>query len=142
MRPILLSVNSKEGHCALPTHGLVQGGHRWPWEDTCLLPRTVLPSTGELFAVTLEKTSGLLQLTVEPECKSQNKDTADTEEPWATATSQYSTPTHAKYLCFARSPQMFSKEAYLIANSQVLQAQGFWFFVLRETSERIQHPFP
>lgn len=78
----------------------------------------------------------------EPGRKSQNKDGADVEEPWATATSQSSTPAHAKYLCFARSPQMFSKDAHLIARSQVLQAPRFWFFVLRETSERIQHPFP
>lgn len=64
------------------------------------------------------------------------------EEPRAVATSQYSTPPYIKYLHFAHSSQMFSKDAYLIARSQVLQAQRFWFFVLRETSERIQHPFP
>lgn len=37
---------------------------------------------------------------------------------------------------------MLSKDADLIARSRVLQAQRFWFFVLRETSDRLQHPFP
>lgn len=112
-------------------------------EGCICLPSLFCPSTGGLPAVM----SGEDPCSAPADCGARMQEPEQAhgqhrEELWAVATSQYSTPVHAKYLHFARSSQMFSKDAYLIARSRVLQAQRFQFFVLRETSERIQHPFP
>lgn len=63
------------------------------------------------------------------------------KELHAMATSLYSTHTPQTF-AFCPLISDVLQGCLLIAKTQVLQAQRFQLFVLRETSERIQHPFP